>query len=64
MRKERQFLHDAPGVPDGGPRIPVADGIDPEDAVSPGQPQHDVLLAERIPVPVVTETYNVSAFDH
>ena len=64
MRKERQFLHDAPGVPDGGPRIPVADGIDPEDAIFPSQPEHDVFLAQGVAIPVVTEANDVLAFDH
>src|SRR5574340_1666658 len=45
-------------------RIPVADRIHPEDPVAPRQPDHDVLLAERVAVPVVAEADDVPSFDH
>ena len=51
-------------VPPGDARIAVADRVDPQDAVLPGEAEHHVFLAQRVAVPVVAEADDVSPLKH
>ena len=44
--------------------IPVAERVHPQYAVTFCQTLHDVLLAERIAIPIVAEANDVLPFDH
>jgi hypothetical protein len=59
-----KFRADAFEVVDGGGGFAIADGIDPKDPVVFGQAKHDVLLAERIAIPIVAKTDDVVTLNH
>src|SRR5688572_18113833 len=63
-REVPQFLYRAFEVPHGRRGISVADGIDPEYPVTRGQTPHDVLLTQRITIPIVAEADDVTTLNH
>ena len=59
-----KFGADTLEVVDGSGGFAIADRIDPEDPVVFGQAKHDVLLAERVAIPIVAETDDVVTLNH
>jgi hypothetical protein len=63
-RKIEKLFSNAFEIVYGRCGIAIADRVDPEHAVMPCEPLHNVLLTERIAVPIIGETDDVLAFDH
>ena len=64
LREIAKLFADALEIVNGCCGLAIADGIDPKDPVVFREPEHDVFLAERIAVPVVTEANDVLTLNH